>query len=143
MGYYMRFLQTDGLPVATAEIVAALRASREPYSLDDDGVLSYDGQPVAQIEVNVPGDGLFEEELEELRDEVSAARGRGKNRVAEALDRTLAIVAVQVLWGEGDAEATLTRIDLIWDWLWQTRTGLLQADGEGFYERDGMLLKTR
>lgn len=59
------------------------------------------------------------------------------------LEALTTIVAVQVLFGTGDAETTLVRLDPLWAWLFDNRAGLLHAGGEGYYDRRHLLLNVR
>jgi len=68
------------------------------------------------------------------------ADGAAQSPVPAVLNAASALLAVQVLWGSGDAESTLQRLDPIWTWLFQHRSGLMQADGEGYYDREGLVL---
>ena len=73
---------------------------------------------------------------------VTGAQGdrSSKARVLGALGNARAIVAAQVLYGKGDTEATLACLDPLWTWLFQHRSGLLQADAEGYYDAEGVVL---
>ncbi len=89
----------------------------------------------------MPGDGLFEEERDELIELVEGgddAPTRG--RVVSTLRIARAIVAVQVLFGDGDTDETLDRLVPLWTWLQANRRGLIQADGEGYYDGPKLIL---
>lgn len=69
MGYYMRFVSTDARPVVPAELRDALAAVSPAYNVEIDdfaATISYDGDVIAHVEINVPGDGLFDQERAEL-----------------------------------------------------------------------------
>ena len=93
------------------------------------------------VEVNRPGDGLFEEEIGELKEFVEDVRGKRKADVLKTLSEARAIVAVQVLFGDRQVEATLHKFLPLWEWLISNRKGLLQADDEGYYDQTGRILK--
>ena len=142
----MRFVSTDTRPVTATELRDALGGAGPGYEvLIDDTVATilHDGATIAHVEINVPGDGLFDEEREELMEFVTDADGDRpqKARVLEALTNARTIVAVQVLYGTGDTESTLAALDPLWSWLFQNRRGLLQAGGEGYYDADGIVLR--
>ena len=59
------------------------------------------------------------------------------------LRRATAIVCLQVLWQGRDSEATFSKIDLLWQWLFLFRRGVMQADGEGFYDEDGLIVEAK
>ena len=146
MGYYMRFISTDQRQITVPELRDALVAADSGYDIEiDDSVVTirHSGDTIAQLEINVPGDGLFEEERDELVEFVTDAPGEQdeKARVLDALARLRTIVAAQVLFGTGNTDDTLLLLDPLWTWLLQNRNGLLQADGEGYYDADGLVVK--
>ena len=143
MGYYMRYVLTDQRPVGRDEISAALASASSPCKVgEDDGalVLALDEDAVAVVEVNGSGDELFEEERDEFLELIEDWAGRGRRKVAKALHDAKAIVAIQILFGERDVEETLELVDPLLGWLVSSRTGLLQVDGEGFYDGRKLIL---
>ena len=144
----MRFVSTDAAPISCTQLRDALVATSHEYSVEVDDTaagVAYAGAPIAHIELNMPGDGIFDEEREELIEFARAAVGDDaeKARVLSALETMTTIVAVQVLVGTGDTETTLVRLDPLWAWLFDNRSGLLHAGGEGYYDRRHLLLKVR
>ena len=145
MGYYMRYIVADDRPV-TADAVASFFDGLGPaYGTEvgeDEVVVEHDGDPVAHVTFATPGDGLFDEEQDELVEFVEDADdGPAKSRVLATLRGARGIVAVQVLMGGRDTEAVLRAIDPLWAWLFAERKGLMQADGEGYYTATGQLLE--
>ncbi len=53
-----------------------------------------------------------------------------------------AMFVIRVLWQGREAEETLDKIVPLWDWLFENYSGLLQADGEGYYDKEQKILKT-
>ncbi len=141
MGYYMRYILTDDRETTLSEIETGLKQVDPDYSIGDGETLMYGDELYGEIEINVPGDGLFEAEVEELKEEIKDNRGRNKTTVLEALQKARAIVAVRVLWQDRETEQTLDKIDPLWEWLFDNREGLLQADGEGYYSQSKHILK--
>lgn len=144
MGYYMRYIVADDRPV-TADAIGAFFTGLGPaYAADvgeDEVTVEHRGDPVAHVTLNVPGDGLFDEEREELIEFAEEADdGAAKSQVLATLRGARAIVAVQVLMGGRDSEAVLSAIDPLWPWLFAERKGLMQADGEGYYAATGQIL---
>jgi hypothetical protein len=142
----MRFVSTDAHRVTATQLRNALVAAGAGYDvLIDDTVATiiHDAATIAHVELNVPGDGLFEQEREELTESVTGAEGDGSNkaRVLEALRNAQTIVAAQILYGTGNTDATLASLDPLWTWLFQNRRGLLQADSEGYYDAEGLVLE--
>jgi hypothetical protein len=112
---------------------------------DTAATIHHAGATIAHVEINVPGDGLFDDERDELVEFATDASGDASAtaRVLETLAGARAIVAAQVLFGTGDTETTLSRLDPLWGWLFRNREGLLQADGEGYYDAQGLVLQVQ
>lgn len=135
----MRFLLEDDRPLSLDMIVTGLRAVDPGFALSAGGDLTRGGELVAQLEVNLPGDGLFEDEAGLLREEAEDAGG---SEVAVRLGSVTAIVAAHVLWQSRSGDDTLDLLAPLWDWLIANRRGLLQTDGEGFYDGRRLILET-
>lgn len=141
VGYYLRFLSRDARPLAPDEIMAGLRNVDPAFRLDEDGSLNRGDQLLAQLEFNQAGDEQFEAEINEFREEAQQAGAAGE-AVTARLASVTAILSVSVLWQGQTAEQTLDLLDPLWDWLVANRQGLIQADGEGFYEGRALILAT-
>lgn len=147
MSHYMRYIVVDEQPVGPGELARALISSDPIYAVEPDEsaatvTVLYGDAAAAQIEINVPGDGLFDQELDYLRRDVLATDdGTARERVLATLDTARAIVAAQVLRGAYDEHDAPTRLDPLWQWLFANRKGLLQADGEGYYDGLGLVLR--
>ena len=141
VGYYMRFfVEGDRVSSKNALTDVFTRAGAE-YQLVD-GVLSRGAAQFASIEINRRGDELFQEEIDEFREFLEDAdEGPAKVRVLQCLDSAMGTVAVHVLFGNRDTEGTLDARTPLWETLFSRYDGLLQADGEGFYEGDNLILK--
>lgn len=144
MGYYMRFVVTGGPSVTVNDLKQALQQAGDGYRFEESesGMTVYcrEGR-IADITLDGSGEGMFEGEREELLEFAEEGRGKGKPRVLAALRAARQIVAVQVLWGSRESETTLSQIDPLWRWLFENCEGLLQADGEGYYEGDRLILQ--
>ena len=147
LGYYMRFIADDEQDVSLGVLEAALKKTDAAYLIerdeasDSEGVLTYKGDVYGEIAVNRPGDGIFDEEIEELREFVDDVEGEKKSEVLGVLSRAKTIVAVRVLWQGRESEETLEKIDPLWQWLIAHRKGLIQAEGEGYYDDTGLILE--
>ena len=144
MGYYMRYIVSDDRPIGLEDIRTVFAEAGTAYEVDGEeteATIAYEGKPIGHVTLNVPGDGLFDEERDELieftqdGDDESA-----KDRVVNTLRDARAIVAVQVLFGDGDTDRTLDRLVPLWSWLQANRHGLIQADGEGYYDGQELIL---
>ena len=145
----MRFISTDDQGVTLAQLESAFRLTSPAYSIERDesddieGLILYGQEKYAQVEINVPGDGLFEEEIDELIDFISDANGPRRAEVSDVLNRARTIVAVQVLFQGRSTEETLSKLDPLWTWLLENRNGLMQAGGEGYYDKAGLVLEVK
>lgn len=146
MGYFFRFFAGDAQGLDFPSVQAALRKFDAQYHLEIDelrelAVLLHGQQQLALVEINLPDDDIFQDDLDEFLDLVGEGGSPAESRVRAALQATQAIVAVEAQWAGEDAEPVLSRIDPLWDWLFAHHDGLLQADGEGFYDAEGLVLK--
>lgn len=139
MSHYMRFIATDGKAFTLADLEAGLKAEDEAYSLAD-GLLRFDGEVYAEVEINRPGDGVFESEISTLREFLDEVEEGDRARVEKALRNARAVVVALPIHGERDEESTFDIIDALWDYLFEHHTGLLQADLEGYYDASGELI---
>ncbi len=146
MGYYMRYFSTDNQDITLPWLEEAPKRVNPRYSIDHDtrrdkdrGLLFLAGDNYGQFEINRPGDGLFEGEIEEFLegidalDVVEAGRREGRETVRGTLERAKCILALQVFFEGRETGATFEGISPLWKLLFEARAGLLQADGEGFY----------
>ncbi|MEO8611809.1 MAG: hypothetical protein ABI690_28175 [Chloroflexota bacterium] len=146
MGYLMRYIIADERPAALDEIESALQKIDSAYAItnievDDLGDLMLGTQRLAIIEINRPGDDIYEDDLAEFMDLVGQGASPDEVRVREVLTAAQALVVIEAFWEGEDAESTLTKIDPLWDWLFANYAGLSQADSEGFYDQTGLILE--
>jgi len=146
VGYLMRYISTDPKSITLSLIEAALKRVDPAYSIanvevDDLGDLMFGDLRCAIIDINRPGDDIFEDDLAEFRDLVGQGNSASEQIVRQTLAGATALVVIEALWPGEDAEPILARIDPLWDWLFATYSGLSQADNEGFYDRTGLILE--
>lgn len=149
MGHYIRFFQTDEPPLTLAEAEQALRTIDGEYSVDRDGpsdaqgVLLHKGDLYAELEVNVRGDDLADDEIEEFREKVEQAEAAQPNKamILATLDATRTILAIRVLWQARTTEATFKKIEPLCDWLLDNHAGVLHVDEVGFEDKEGLILE--
>ena len=144
MGFYVRYYMTDSADLSLAQLQTGLKDYDPAYRLPhegDAGELHYGEELYAEAEINRPGEELFDEEIAETIESVEAEGGAGAADVAAALRDTKRTVVLRILWQGRDPEQTLSKIDPVIAWLTLNREGLLQVDGEGFYEGDELILE--
>ena len=148
MSYYMRFITTDERETSLTMLEEFFKQSDPAYSIVDvqahapeSGTLTFNNALYGVIEINKPEDGLFDDEIQELKESLEDAEGKGKKIVSQVLRKARAIIAVQVLFQDRQPEDTLSKIDPLWHWLFENRKGLLQVDAEGYYDGTQLILE--
>ncbi len=141
MAYYMRYIVTDDAEITLSTLERVLKEIDPAYAITESGELKHGSGLYGVIEINRPGDGLFDEEIVELKEFVKESRGKKRAAVLRVLDDARAIIAVQVLFQDRDTEETLDKINPLWEWLFSHHKGLLQADGEGYYDHAKLILE--
>jgi hypothetical protein len=148
MSFYMRFLMTGSEPLTLSALEQALKETDPTYGIADlrdqpfpSGHLVSGGDHYGQIEVSEV-DPAEDEEIEELKEEIEHSKAPKAQRqaVLHTLQQVKAMLVLRVLWQDRTTEATLQKIDPLWKWLFATRDGILQVDGEGYYDRSGLIL---
>jgi hypothetical protein len=138
----MRFYDTDPRPLHISELRAGLREIDPAFDIEgdsrDSGFLLYSGEVYADISIDSPDSNYFDYEADSLTAEAAAAKGPGKEHVEAVLRDAQRSIVASVRSGGRDCETNLSRMDVLWDWLFIHRSGLLHAEGEGFY--DGELI---
>ena len=140
----MRYIVADERPVTIDELRSAFKAAGPGYRLEAfeaEMIVHHGDHVLAHVTLNSPGDGLFDDERAELLEEAEEARGKHKALVLETLRAARQIVAVQVLHGTGESDSTLELLDPLWDWLVKQRAGMVQADEEGYWQGNKLILR--
>ena len=147
MGYYMRYIVNEDKGISLNMIETALRRKDPNYSLANQAPaqeyaeLLLGTEIYGALEINRRGSELMNEELEELLEDIDNAEVGDRQRVQHLLQNAHCTIALQVLWQGRGLEATLEKIDPLWEWLFEQYQGLLQADGEGYYDINGQILE--
>ncbi|HYO89795.1 MAG TPA: hypothetical protein VER79_14190 [Candidatus Limnocylindrales bacterium] len=140
MSYFMRFFLTDGPPPSVDAIAAALGQRDSAVLLTHDGAedaradLYFADKLYAEIEVNSLGDEVFDEDRDELLDELAK---QDDPRAAEAAEHLRETTGAVVLCVYEPGHEDYPRLNLLIDWLFETRAGTLQVDEEGLFDRYG------
>lgn len=143
MSYQLRFLITDPGPLDVDGLRDALRAVNRKYRLelqDGAGELRLGTEVIGELRLSTPKDDDFEDELATLEEAASEGTGKGEARVADALATVQQILAVGVS-GQVHGREALESLDPLWEYFFSNREGLLQADGEGYYDEDGLIFE--
>ena len=147
MGYYLRFIATEKSVISLQQVQVALAKIDSSYKLlvsqieNTRGELHYKDLVLGEIEINIPNDDIFDEDIEELIELIEDSGHKNEAKVRNTLKSATHIVAVSALWQGKDSEETLSKLEPLWDWLFANCKGLLQADNDGFYDESGMILE--
>ena len=135
MAYFMRFVSLDPRPFSLAELETALTTVDAKYSIKRpventaSGELRYGRSLYALLEIS-----KVDDDVAELRAAVAEIENEAAKRVYESLADATDVLTIEVKYQGRGTEKTLRMLDPIWEWLIDNRRGLVQADGEGFYE---------
>jgi hypothetical protein len=139
MSYFMRFMLTDGAPPTLEDVATALKAVDSAYSLVQDiadsmsGDLYHGDDLYAEIEINLRGDPLCDEDIEDFVEEMNKHDDPNREIALDVLQRATGMVVLHVLRAGHENHLALNQL---WDWLFATRAGLLQVDEEGFFDHN-------
>ncbi len=137
MPFFMRFFDTSQQGLELEELRPIFT---QPAKLSVEGDLHLNDIPIAMISIEDKGDSLFEEDIEEFQELLEDEPSAVAREVEIILDKCQRIVVVQLFTSQGSLEDSLQRIDLLWNHLTASRTGLVQVDGEGFYNSERLIL---
>jgi len=154
MSYFIRFFGRGNAPTIDA-LSGLLRAASPDLSLQSAtepmrALIVRDGGdaalPYAEIDVNLPGDDLFEPEIEEFLEWAHSERMhetvvRARDDVVSALGATEFIIAVRYLWMGRSSDEVLDAVDPLWTVLKSGWSGIVHASGEGFYRGHDLILE--
>ena len=101
--------------------------------------LSYeDRRPSVMVDRSIRGAEDFEEEIEEFRSAVQAVEGDGRAAVEQLLAETQQIIACMI--PDDFTEEGWELVEYLLELLLDATDGTLQADGEGFFDKEGELI---
>jgi hypothetical protein len=133
------FAQLDaGYAVEPVQRTPELDAEAPPGSIWADIKLGGDHIGALQLrDVHDPGS---DEELQALLDELEDLEDEAED-ASSALWNATGILTVQVLWKGDEHAESLRRLNPLWKALLTHYGGVLQADGEGYYDVEGLFLE--
>jgi hypothetical protein len=140
MGYSMRFFVEDGQPLTIDELSNGLRAIDREFRIEADGGVRLGEELLGQMTIDVAGEELFQDEIDAFVEMIQDTEEEGREGVAGRLREVTAMLTVRVVMERRTLAQTLAMLDPLWAWLLVHRRGLVQADGEGFYEDTELIL---
>jgi len=146
LGYFLRYLITQNAELDLTTLEKLLQNDDPRYiilqdEIDGSGQFKYGDQFIGILEINHRHDELFDDEINELRELVMYSKSDRREAVLNVLNSTTKLVALELIWQGDNPDPTLELADPLWDVLFGTYSGLLQADNEGFYDSDGLILE--
>jgi hypothetical protein len=144
MGLFMRFITPDK-SITFVMIRDALRKIDAQYDLpevdiDDTSSLFFGAIDCGVVEINHHSDDIFEDDVYELKALVGQDDSPAARQILDVLEKAQTLVVVEAIWEGDDADTALSRIDPLWDWLFDRFGGILQVDNDGFYDDSDLLL---
>ncbi len=143
MGDFIRYIFTEAHDLTLAGIEGGLKQIDAEFSILPDqaaptgGDLLHGSEIYGEVEINQPGDQVFQEDIEDLSDELADFDDADKARVLQAFERATGMIALQL---SEQGHEHYRQIDPFWDWLFDRYPGLLQIDEEGYYDQREQVL---
>lgn len=143
MGDFLRFLATAECDLDLPSVEMLFKSVDASFAIHAEtaephiGELLYQSESLGEVEINYPGEVVYDEDIGEMLEILEDVEEDQKPRVLSLIRTAKLMVALQ-LTEEG--HEAYDRIDPFWDALFAHCDGLLQVDDEGYYDRDGLIL---
>ena len=147
MGYHIRFIIDDDRDLTFDAIHTGLRCIDAGFDFTEwdreceYAELRHGGELYGEMEIIRLDPEELDGEIEDLIEEVENECEGDKVEVINLLKNAKVMLVVRIIWKGSDAGDTLNIIAPLWGWLFENYHGLLQADGEGFYDGGHQILK--
>lgn len=144
MGDFIRYILTEPHDLTLEGVEKGLRQVDPEFAIVVDqaaqnmGDVLLGGEVFGEIELNRPEDQVFDEDIEDLREQLVDIPNSEKAVVMKALAKATGMIAFQITEEGHDQYG---QIDAFWDWLFVHYAGLLQIDDEGYYNQDDQVLE--
>lgn len=133
MPYSIRFFLRDRDPSDETALASVLTGIDPAYSLKM-GLLRFGDEEVGELEVISGADLSFRTEIADFQERLREADDDDDRKLVERLLHQTRSIVLARLPDQGDRETQLARLDPLWSWLFQNRSGMMHAEGEGFYD---------
>jgi hypothetical protein len=147
MGYYIRFIVYNEKDITLDAIEDGLKDIDSKFNLAEwdreceYAEMRHGDDLYGELEICRLDQDDVDEEIEELMEEVEDEMVGDKDKVIHLLRKAKAMLVIRILWQDRDAETTIHTIAPLWDWLFDNYQGLLQIDGEGYFDKDRQVLQ--
>ena len=141
----MRFILTDGPAPTLDDIESDVRKKDTDYSIDREpgaatGDIRYEGDIYGEIEVGAVGTGNIDQDLADLTALLPDADDGDPATVEAILKSATSMVTVRFPSEDQASEQSLQTVYPIWQGLFASRQGVLQADDDGYFDKSGRIL---
>jgi hypothetical protein len=139
VGYYVRYFADA---IVTLKAIGGGLVGVDPTFKIDGGDLLRGGELLGELEINVSGTDMFDEDLRTWLGQVERARSPAGPSVMERLQRAKSIVTLHVIDGARAPNVTWEMLGPLWSVLPALSTGLTQMDGQGVYDGSQLVVPT-
>lgn len=146
MSFFMRYVTRDDHRLSLERLEAGLHQSNQNYRLtrvradDRCADLIWSDERLGELTIYRKQDAEFAKALALMRDRTLRSSG-DLDTVIELLDEAKALVALEVVWEDREAEITQELLDPLWTLLGARWDGLLEIEGDGWHDPIGQILK--
>jgi hypothetical protein len=145
MGYYFRYLTQAEHKITIKTIEKAFQKPNSHYQIHHSVISNYADllhldTMIAHIEINTPEDEIFEDDIHELTAAIGQPQNAFEQTILKQIQQANTLIATEAIWQGTKRSNTLDKLDPLWTWLFQNYPGILQADGEGFYDSTGLVI---
>jgi len=134
MTFYVRYILTDNDDITFPQVTDILKTISPDYEVDED-VINFKGELIGLLDINEPGDGIFEGDIDLLTE--FAEDKEAKDIILADLEKAKLLVVVQVLGANWDA--SMDAVEPLFDWFLANHPGLLAVEGGEFWNSAGQL----
>jgi hypothetical protein len=146
MSFFMRYVTRDDHRLTLERLEAGLHQSNRAYRLarvradDRCADLNWSDDRLGELCIYREQDVEFAKSLALMRDRTTHSSG-DLDTVIELLDEAKALVTLEVVWEDREAEITQELLDPLWTLLCSRWDGLLEIEGDGWHDPIGQILK--
>lgn len=146
MPYFMRYVVRDDHRLSLEKLEQELQRQNQDYCLKAKPETSHTAnlqcgeEFLGVISICRSQEQHFQAVVGHMRERLAKCQG-DKDEVVELLNDACAFVALQVVWGDREAEYTQDLLDPLWGLLFERWEGLLQSDDDGWHDPFGLILE--
>ncbi len=147
MRYFIRFIIDDDKEITLDAIEAGIKSIDPDFKFAgwdrecELAELFHGNELYGEMELMRLDPDDIDDEIVDLMEDVETAVDGDKDEVIACLKNAKAMLVILVVLNGRVIEDTLDTISPVWNWLFDHYQGLLQADGEGYYDSDNLILK--